>query len=183
RRRAFYRVVPGDTVRDVANALGVTADELCRWNALDPGALLHDGMTRQVFVPKSRRLDGIALLDGDRARVLPVGSPEFFTYFEAQRGRRRMQVTAKEGDTWKTVAHRYGLSLGQLERINQRARSSPLAPGDRLVVYVPLEKGAAPAVANDRSDDAVAVVKPVLSEEQRPAATDQVRPAALRVPK
>ncbi len=179
RHRAFYRVVPGDTVRDVSNAIGVTADELCRWNALDPAAQLHDGMKLQVFVPKGKKLDGVALLSESDARVLPVGSNEFFAYFEAQRGRKRVEVTAKDGDTWKTVARRYNLSLGQLERINQRARSSTLTPGDKLVVYVPADKGQGPAVTTDKSDEAVSVVKSI-GESDPPKAEDKTDPAILR---
>ncbi|HEY4122357.1 MAG TPA: transglycosylase SLT domain-containing protein, partial [Byssovorax sp.] len=92
RRRAFYRVVAGDTLKDVSGALGVTPDELCRWNALDPAASLHDGMTLQAFVHGGRALDRVALLPEADARVLAVGSPEFFTYFEAQRGRKRVEI-------------------------------------------------------------------------------------------
>ena len=167
RHRAFYRVVPGDTVRDVAGAIGVTADELCRWNALDPAAQLHDGMKLQVFVPKGKKLDGVALLPDSDARVLPVGSNEFFAYFEGQRGRKRLEVTARDGDTWKTVARRYNLSLGQLERINQRARTSSLTPGDKLVVYVPAAKGenAPAAPLREPEHDAIAVTRQLAEAE------------------
>jgi membrane-bound lytic murein transglycosylase D len=175
RRRVFYRVIPGDTLRDVASLFGVTPDEVCRWNAIDPAATLHDGMALQVFPPAGpTRADVLALEERD-ARVLPVGSPEFFTHFEGLRGRTRLELVAKQGDTWRTVAHKYGLSVAQLERINGRGRSTALNPGDKLVVYVSSSKAPAPLPAArpghepkpdpkappvDTAPDLVAVAKP-----------------------
>lgn len=143
RRRVFYRVVPGDTLRDLASLFGVGADELCRWNAIDPGASLHDGMTLQAYAPTGQPRGEVLVLEERDAQVLAVGSPEFFRHFEGLRGRTRLELVAGQGDTWRTIAHRYGLSAGQVERINGRARSSPLNPGDKLVVYVSNAKAAA----------------------------------------
>jgi membrane-bound lytic murein transglycosylase D len=136
RRRIFYRVVAGDGLRDVADLFGVTADEICRWNALDPTASLHDGMALQIFTrraPEAR--PDVLVLDEKDAHVLAVGSPEFFRHFEGLRGRVRLEIVAREGDTWRSIATKYGLHVAQLERINGRARSTPLHAGDKLVVY------------------------------------------------
>jgi membrane-bound lytic murein transglycosylase D len=144
RRRVFYRVVPGDTLRDVAAVLGVATDGLCRWNAIDPGAALHEGMTLQAFVPKSRRLAGdggsVLILEEADARVIEVGTDAFFAHFEGLKGRKRVEIVAREGDDWRTLARRYGLTAGMLERINHRSRTSPLRPGEAIVVYVPAER-------------------------------------------
>jgi membrane-bound lytic murein transglycosylase D len=176
RKRVFYKVVSGDTARDVAALFGVTPDEIYRWNALDPGASLHDGMSLQIFAPPGPVRADVLVLEEKDAHVLPVGSTEFFTHFEALRGRTRVELLAKQGDTWRTVAHRYGLSVAQLERINGRARSTPLHPGDKLVVYaasakappVPLGGTPRPPAAaprpgkvEERAPDAIAVAKPV----------------------
>jgi membrane-bound lytic murein transglycosylase D len=164
RRRVFYRVMPGDTLRELAPVLGVTSDELCRWNLLDPGAVLHEGMSLQVFAPKSKKLDEVRVLDESEARILPVGTPEFFAHFEGLRGRARVEMIAKEGDTWRNVAQRHGLTMGQIERINQRERSSALSPGDKYVVYVST-KVASPSKPEKEldpyEDAAVAVANPV----------------------
>src|SRR6185295_17177213 len=40
RRRVFYRVQVGDTVRDVSTVFKVSTDELRRWNGIDPAARL-----------------------------------------------------------------------------------------------------------------------------------------------
>src|SRR5207244_3254062 len=56
RHRVFYRVVSGDTVRAIASVFGVTADEVSRWNVLDPGAAIHDGMVLQIYAPVTKKL-------------------------------------------------------------------------------------------------------------------------------
>jgi membrane-bound lytic murein transglycosylase D len=189
RRRVFYRVVPGDTLREVATALGVSADELCRWNVLDPSAALHEGMTLQAFVPQDAALEGVLVLDAREARVLPVGSTEFFAHFEGLKGRQRVEVVAKEGDTWRTLARRYGVTAGMLERINRRSRSSPLAAGDKLVVYVTgdgkgiREVDPYDADTAEASDVAVAAASPVGEpDEGAKAKGGGVKPAVLARP-
>lgn len=168
RSRFFYRVVAGDTPRDLATLFAVSADELCRWNALDGGAALHEGMTLQVFLPSGRGApDTVKLLAEKDARVLVVGSPAFFDYVEAKKGRTRIEVIAKEGDTFRSIAQRHGLSAAQLERINQRSRSAPLAPGDKVVVYVAKakekeNKKAREAIpAYEDVGDEIAIAKPL----------------------
>lgn len=147
RRRIFYRIVAGDTPRDVASALSVALGDLCRWNAIDTSAALHDGMVLQAFVPKAAVLAHALVTEEDNARVLAVGSTEFFEHFESLKGRKRIEVTAAEGDNWRSLSRRYGLSLGMLERINHRSRSSALTTGEKVVVYVAAAKTTAPKAA------------------------------------
>lgn len=176
RERLFYRVVAGDTLRAVASVFTVSPDEIARWNAVDPSAALHDGMTLQIFTPKDKvPKDALVLAEKD-AQILASGTPEFVAHFESLRGRSRLEVVAKQGDTWRTVAGRYGLSMGQMERINHRSRTSPLCEGDRCVVYVPTAKAAEAAKRSGgvitglgTPDEAPAVTKPVEEDEPTPA--------------
>lgn len=181
RRRVFYRVVPGDGMREVANALGVSVDELLRWNVLDASASLHEGMTLQAFVPASARLDGVLTLDARQARVLPVGSTEFFAHFEGLKGRQRLQVVAKDGDTWRSVGKRYGITAGMLERINRRSRSSALVSGDKLVVYVAGKRvrEVDPYDVPDATDVAVAAATPVGEGSSKAKDGEGTKPASL----
>lgn len=135
-RRYFYRVVQGDEVADVARVLGVGIGELLAWNHLDPGAALQGGMLLQVFLRPERRPTDVLLREETEVDVVGVGSEQFFAYHEGRKGRRRIEVTAQQGDSWDKLARRYGVTLGQLERINQRSRTSALAPGDKVVIYV-----------------------------------------------
>jgi membrane-bound lytic murein transglycosylase D len=164
-RRVFYRVTLGDTAREVAPALGVTLADLARWNAIEPTAALHEGMTLQVYVPAKRALDDVRVLEADEARVLAAGSPEFFDYCEAQKGRKRVEITVREGDTFRSIAKKHNLSLGSLERINQRSRTAELSPGDKLVVYVPSgrapDRPAEPQAPPSDDDDAAAAAREI----------------------
>jgi membrane-bound lytic murein transglycosylase D len=137
-RRVFYRAVTGDSLGEIAHAFAVSEGELCRWNSIDPGARLHDGMTLQVFVPKAADLSGVVHMGDDEVHRLQAGSDEFFAYFEALRGRKRTTVEIQPGDTWDKVGKRYKLSVGQLERINRRWHTEKLIPGETLVVYAPV---------------------------------------------
>jgi membrane-bound lytic murein transglycosylase D len=140
RTRFFYRVGAGDTVRDIATAFRVTADDLGRWNPLDPSARLQEGMTLQVFVKDGTDLSRVDHLSEADVHCLTVASEDFFAYFESLRGRKRTAIVVEEGDTWERLGKRFNLTLGQLERINQRSRSDKLVPKETVVVYAPAAK-------------------------------------------
>lgn len=136
--RVFYRVARGDVLRTIATAFSVDESDLASWNALDPIAKLQDGMTLQLFVDKGQDLSRVVALREEDVQVLVVSSDEFFAYFEEKKGRRRVEVICTEKDTWQSLAARYKLSVALLERINRRARSTPLAKGDKVIVYTGL---------------------------------------------
>lgn len=180
RRRVFYRVILGDTLRDVASVFSVTTDELCRWNGADPGAALHEGMTLQIYLPKSASPQGVLALDESDARVLEAGSPEFFAHFEALKGRKRVEMVAREGDSWRSIAKQHGLSVGMMERINQRVRTSPLHAGERYVVYLPSSRDVKPAPSEPAISDDVAVT--ASNPDAAVKEDDPVKPAVFTEP-
>ena len=137
RRRVFYRVKIGDTLKEIATALGVGVDDLDRWNDLDPGARLEEGMTLQAFVAQGADLSGVVTVPESQVHVLAVGSDEFFAALEHDKGMKRIVVPARSGDTIETIGKRYGVSGHSMERINRRGRAEILKDGDSVVVYVP----------------------------------------------
>ena len=139
RQRLFYRVIVGDTPRDVADAFGVTVDELRSWNAIEPTARLQEGMTLQLFVPKGADLSRVVAMKETDVKVIAVGSDEFYSIEEAQKGRKRATVYASGGETVEQVGKKYGLSAGSMEKINRRPRNDVLAKGEAVIVYVPIE--------------------------------------------
>ncbi|MBI5537916.1 MAG: transglycosylase SLT domain-containing protein [Deltaproteobacteria bacterium] len=155
-RRLFYRVLAGDTVPAVADAFGVTVDDLRRWNLLDPIARLQEGMSLMLMVPVTRDVTGLPARGDQDVRVLVVGTDRFFDHHESLRDRVRTTVVARPNETWQQLAQRTGMSVGQLERINRRSRHTRLEAGERLIAYVPakMAPGAKPAAA-----------RPVESEE------------------
>lgn len=141
RRRLFYRVMPRDSLSDIARAFGVTRTELLEQNALDPAARLQEQMVLQVFVEQGARPAGVRYLEPSAVRMLVAGTPEFLDYYEALRGNRRLVIEARAGDTLASIGERYDLSIGSMERINRRSRRDPVVPGERIVVYQKLPAG------------------------------------------
>jgi len=137
KKRVFYRVVVGDTLKEIASHLEVSVDDLRRWNNLDPAARLMEGMTVQVFVPKTQDLSKILVATESDAQVLAVGSDEFFAHLEAQKGLRRITVAAHAGETIETIGKRYQVPARTMERINRRSRTEVLKSGETVVLYVP----------------------------------------------
>ncbi|HEY3595371.1 MAG TPA: LysM peptidoglycan-binding domain-containing protein, partial [Polyangiaceae bacterium] len=158
RKRFFYRVAAGDTLGDIAARFGLTEGELCRFNVVDPTARLYEGMLLQAFPLATTDVSRIAHLEEKDVHLLTVGTDDFFDYFEALRGRRRTAIVIDQGDTWERVAKRLKLTVGQLERINQRSHFDKLVPKQTLVVYAPVGKSIpheikspAPAPAPERA--------------------------------
>jgi membrane-bound lytic murein transglycosylase D len=143
RKRVFYRVGVGDTLPAIASALHVSMDELRRWNDLDPAARLQEGMTLQAFVPPGTDLTHVVVLAENETHTVPAGSDEFFAYWEGVKGRKRITVTAKAGETLEQIGRRYQVSGAMMERINHRPRSEALKQGDLVVVHTPVVPGAA----------------------------------------
>jgi len=135
RKRVFYRVVSGDTATGVATAFRVTPQDLADWNTLDVHARLEPGMSLQVFVAKNADLSKVLHVPEAHAKILIAGSPEFCDYFEGQNGKKRLLIAAREGDTLSAIGKRYGMTVGQMERVNRRGRSDQVAPGERIIVY------------------------------------------------
>ena len=138
RRRVFYRVQVGDTLREIAAALHVTVDDLDRWNDIDPAARLQEGMTLQVFVPQGADLGRVVVAGEGDVRVLPLGSEEFFASLEHDRGFKRVVVTARAGDTLESIGKRFDVTVRTMERVNRRGRTDALHEGETVVVYAPV---------------------------------------------
>jgi LysM repeat protein len=157
RDRVFYRTRDGDTLNDIAEAVGVRPDDLLDWNNLDPTAKLHPKMVLQIYVRKDFDPTQIVLLDSARVRVVTLGSEEFLDLEAARRGKRRLVIEAKAGETLARMGRRYGLTVGDLARINRFSYNTELQPGQKVVVYSPvgaspreLAQGLAPDLRRDR---------------------------------
>jgi membrane-bound lytic murein transglycosylase D len=148
RKHVYYRVLVGDTVKEIAAAFHVAVDDLRRWNDLDPVARLIEGMTLQVYVPSATDLGKVIALGERDVRAVAVGTDEFFTYLEQQRGQKRIVVTAHAGDTLDTIGKRYQVPAKTMERMNRKARSEKLDDGESVVVYVPNGVGGAASLAS-----------------------------------
>lgn len=154
KRRVFYEVVWGDDLDAVARALGVGVDDLRRLNNIDPAARLQAKMILQAVVDAGKRFTDVRTVEEKEATILQVGSSSFFDHFESKNGRTRIVLKAKAGDTFPKLAKAHGLSIGMMERINQRPRSTKLAEGDTVVVYTTRPGAAGTQVATPAREDA-----------------------------
>jgi|GEM_PF-250322 len=160
RSRLFYRVLSGDTLSRVASVFAVSVPDISLWNALDGNARLQAGMALQLFVDKGKTFPARTITPSE-THVLVAGSPEFYDYFEAQNGRKRVVVNARENDTLATLGKRYGMSVGSMERINRRSRTDKLHAGDSIVVYVDRGRSVTPRKAGLDDDLASGTLLPL----------------------
>jgi membrane-bound lytic murein transglycosylase D len=137
RKRIFYRATEGDQLDEVARFFKITSDEIRMWNQISSDAKLHRGMYLQLFVPSDAELSQAVVLSPDDVRTLVVGSEEFFQFHETQANRVRIRYRVKAGDTLRSLADRFDLSVGSLARINQFSRDKQLDADSEIIVYVP----------------------------------------------
>ena len=137
RERIFYRTRDGDNLADIAAVFDVTADNIVEWNNIDPDAKLQPKLILQLFVREGLDRAGVVLLDSDKVRVVTLGSEEFSELEAARRGKTRLFYSARAGDNLAKIAKRYGLTPGDLARVNRLSATSELTEGQKVVVYSP----------------------------------------------
>ena len=138
KRRVFYRVVTGDTLRTVAAAFGVERSELIAWNGLDTGAAVHPKMVLMVWVAPKFDADKhrVALLDEAVIQVVTRGSAEHMDLAEERTGRVRLEYVATRKEKLEDIAKRYGMGSHDLARINRISYDRTLEKGDKIIVYL-----------------------------------------------
>jgi membrane-bound lytic murein transglycosylase D len=153
RKRVFYRVDSGDTLQRIARFFSVPLEELTRWNHVDAAATLQPGMVLQLYVPQEVDLSRAQVLRPEQVRVLEVGSQEFFKHHESGKDRVRFHYTVQQGDSLSSVAERFGVSVGDLARINRFARDTTLRVGQRITVYAKRDQVPAQLLAQAEDED------------------------------
>ncbi len=170
RKRVFYRVQIGDTVKDVCTAFKVTPDEVRRWNDIDTAARLVEGMTVQLFVPRDADLSHAVTVDPQDVRIIVTGTEEFFQHWD-EKGRKRIVVTAKAGETIAEIGKRHGVSANMMARINRRSPGEVLSEGERVVVWVP-----GPATSPTNASQQATLARPAAPE---PSPTPPLAPPPM----
>ena len=137
KKRVFYRVVAGDSIRSVAKAFAVAKEKLIEWNELDGDGNLHPKMVLQLFVPTGFDADArkVALLDEDQLVVVTRGSPEHLDLAEARTGRVRTEYVAQGKEKLADVAKKFGMGSHDLARINRISYDTVLDKGQAVIVY------------------------------------------------
>ena len=82
-----------------------------------------------------RERERVLLVDPQKLKVAVLGSEDFHTLEAKRRGKNRVFVTARAGDTLVKIARRLGLEPGDLARVNRQAWWTELPEGQRIVAY------------------------------------------------
>jgi membrane-bound lytic murein transglycosylase D len=137
RARVFYRVVAGDTIDSVADALAVDPADVLAWNGLDDAGKLHPKMILVAWVKQGfdAAKHHVALLDEADLVIVTRGSQEHLDLAEQRAGRVRTEYVAKSKEKLADVAKRFGMGSHDLARINQISYDTTLEPGQTIVVY------------------------------------------------
>ncbi len=138
RRLVFFETNRASTPPDLERAFGVRWSDLVRWNDLDPRARLQSGLMLQVVVPQDfdAQSHGLALYERNEVELVERGSRAHLEAELDRRGKQRRGHRVRGGDTLAKIGSRYGLTVGDLSRINQVPRNHAPQVGDVLVVYI-----------------------------------------------
>lgn len=183
----------GDTVSSVAARLGMNADELGRYNALQPGDLLREGevlaLPRRVeaaaiigTAPQSGAIIGgtiapapvevTAIASGALDRV---GGSTAVPATAEQPGRHRV----KRGETAYSIARTYGVSVKALAEWNGLGADLNLREGQYLLIPV-LSASNAPANPNETTAPGYGSPTPVPPSAAKPLPDEKTAPAASK---
>lgn len=145
-----YTVTSRERPAELAAKIGVDASTLMAVNKIPAGMRLKSGST--VLVPKTDDDDEDISADVAENAVLAIEPDVPDT--------RKVLIRVRRHETMAAVARRYGVSVAQIKRWN-KTRRDRLAPGQRVVLHVPVgqrmpaepapvREAAAPAVKLER---------------------------------
>lgn len=138
RELILYDVVYGDTAARVARAVGVSLDELCAWNDLDPQARLWTGMTLALWVHPDTDLSLVVHQRRDEVTLIERGTEEFAQWRAAEASRRARQRVqrhvVRSGETVGGIARRYGVRAADIIRWNNLDSNASIRIGQSLTV-------------------------------------------------
>ncbi len=137
-RRVFLEITRASTPASIAAAFDQRWDKIVSANDLDPQARLQPGQLLQVIVPLGfdAAARGVALREQHEVEVVIRGSRAHIEAGLQRRGKLRRAIKARRGDTLERIGRRFGLTPGDLARINGFARDHELAADEIVVVYV-----------------------------------------------
>lgn len=137
-RLVFFAATRATTPNGLAEAFGVPWESIVAWNDLDPQARIQPGQILQVIVSKGFRADAkdVVIYGLDEVNYVIRGSGPHLDASLARRGLIRRGYRARSGDTLKKIGKRFGLSDGDIARINGVPRTHKPKRGETFVVYV-----------------------------------------------
>ena len=118
----FVSVAPGTNLAAVARTLGVSVNTLRTLNPVLVKGVTPPGASYRLRVPAGTNMN--VQMAPESVRAAPDGAPAVMGHVHVVRS----------GDTLRSIARRYGVSLADLMRRNNVTANDLLRPGQRLVV-------------------------------------------------
>lgn len=111
-KKVIYTVKPGDTLGEIAEMYHTRASKIRSWNGLRYGEYIRPKQKLAIWIPKE------GLRKQQKKKKQEEFDPSRF-------------YTVRTGDTLWDIAKKYGLSIRELKKLNNK-RSSRIRPGERL---------------------------------------------------
>ena len=130
-----YKVRRGDTLFEIAEANGVSIDDLQAWNGLKKTSRIHVGDTLVVSMPgveAVREPEEVVAAEEEPAVVASLAKPERQAAKEESAPRYH---TVQQGEFPAKIASLYGVEVNEFLKWNKLTARSPIHVGEKLVVY------------------------------------------------
>lgn len=122
-----YVVQEGDSLWSIAQAHGVSVNQLAKWNGMAPRDPLHPGRHLVIWGQTG---------DQDEPAIARVSlTPGDFKHPHSDSLRQRIGYTVRNGDSLAVISRKFQVTVNELKRWN-RLSNTLLRPGQRLTVFV-----------------------------------------------
>lgn len=123
-----YTVEDGDSLSSIAEAFGVTAEEIAAANGIDDPRNLSVGQV--LIIPSAAAVDGSDVLATTEEPEQPAETP---TPPEQE----QQTYIVQEGDIPETIARQFGITAEELMAANGITDPTSLQIGDELIIPAP----------------------------------------------
>lgn len=120
-KKIVYRVKKGDTLSQIAEEFGVKSWDLRKWNGLKEGRFIHPNQELNVWIEPG-------------FHSLSSGSGD------GEKGKKKLIYVVRSGDTLWDIARGFGVEVKDLCRWNDLHPRQRIYPGERLHIYVQIDK-------------------------------------------
>ncbi|MBN2724547.1 MAG: LysM peptidoglycan-binding domain-containing protein [Deltaproteobacteria bacterium] len=135
-KRYFYRTSSGDTVKAVSKGLGVSTENLLKWNFLLPDVPLTKNMYLQVFLNKKTVP---SLLEEHDVKMRVIDSDQFHSHYLKKIKKVRITYRVRKGDTLKSIAKRFKSRISYIRSVNHSSLRK-IKSGDIIIVYSDIKR-------------------------------------------
>ncbi|MEZ4427109.1 MAG: LysM peptidoglycan-binding domain-containing protein [Nannocystaceae bacterium] len=137
-RLVFFEATRATTPRGLSEAFSASWEQIVAWNDLDPQARIQPGQLLQMVVADdfSAERARVTVFERSEVELTIRGTRDHIEAALARRGLVRRAYKARRGDTLEKIGKKFGLSAGDLARINGFSRKHEPDKGELVIVYV-----------------------------------------------